>query len=165
MMGRSHVAVNAEARIEPHVSVCHVGLVSPPLIRRVAVGTYALRYRVGDLTTIPPTPTTPRNDLRELGFTCCMDTVHLSHANTQLAQKKQLASNTQPRYLCTPRCPHLAKGKKANNSSANSTSPNTFSLLSSLEARSTAAKIAALRLSVPWQCSATSWRESHVSVS
>lgn len=45
--------------------------------------------------------------------------------------------------------PYLASGKNANSSSANSTRPNTFSLLSSREARSTAAKIAAFRLSVP----------------
>lgn len=45
--------------------------------------------------------------------------------------------------------PHLARGKKANNSSAKSTSPKTFSFVSSRDARRTAAKIAAFRLSVP----------------
>lgn len=90
--------------------------------------------------------------------------VHLRNSAVTLVFRCTLIFSVYATMASRPTTTHtqqayLARGKKANNSSANRTSPKTFSLLSTREARSTAAKIAAFRLSVP--CSALQTATTH----
>lgn len=131
------------------ISVLHGRLVSPLPIRRVTTRKALITSSSWRPLQRYHPPQQCRGTIYGTWFSLAVWVPTEFHMKTQSSRAYHSDAMQHTAIPCTPRCSHLAKGKKANNSSANSTSPNTFSLLSSREARSTAAKIAALRLSVP----------------